>query len=59
MVAKVLITSVGSGVGYGILRALQMHSASITIIGVNSVPFSAGVFQCDKTYLVPPTTHQD
>ena len=59
MVAKVLISSIGSGVGYGILRALRICEDSFYIIGLNSLPFSAGVFQCDATYLMPPIADRD
>jgi len=44
MVAKALVSSVGSGVGYGVLRALRMSGRQFHIVGLNSLAFSAGVY---------------
>ncbi len=54
MTRKLLITSVGSGVGQAILSVLRHADASWYVAGVNSVAFSAGVFGCDSAWLVPP-----
>jgi hypothetical protein len=49
-----LATSVGSGVGQVILRALRRVDAPWYVVGANSEAFSAGVFDCDSAWLVPP-----
>ena len=54
MTRKLLITSVGSGVGHAILAALRRTDASWYVVGVNSAAFNAGVFGCDSAWLVPP-----
>ena len=59
MVAKALISSVGSGVGYGVLRALRMSGQPFHVIGLNSLALGAGVYGCDTAYLVPPLTEAD
>jgi carbamoyl-phosphate synthase large subunit len=58
MSRRVLITSVGSGVGYGIVRSLRLSRRDYYIIGVNSTALSAGVFDCDAAYLVPPVSRE-
>ena len=58
MPRKVLITSIGSGVGYGILRSLRLSSRDYYVIGLNSLAFSAGVFDCDVAYMVPPVAQE-
>jgi carbamoylphosphate synthase large subunit len=56
---KLLITSVGSLVGHGILDVLEYpaHSrrAVVTVIGTNSVADAANNFRCDRCYLAPQT----
>jgi carbamoyl-phosphate synthase large subunit len=56
---KVLISSVGSGVGYGVVRALRMSDQAFHIIGLNSQALSAGVYGCDTAYLVPVLTNTE
>ena len=53
MTRRLLITSVGSGVGQTILRALGRTEAPWHVIGVNSVALSAGNFDCDSIWLAP------
>jgi carbamoylphosphate synthase large subunit len=57
--AKVLVLSVGSGVGYGIVAALRLSSRPFVIVGLNSVAPAAGLFECDIAYLTPPTSEPD
>ncbi len=54
MTRKLLVTSVGSGVGHAILAALRRSEAPWFVVGVNSVALSSGVFDCESTWLVPP-----
>ncbi len=52
---KILITSVGSLVGWALLKSLANHRDRYTIIGTNSTPESPNLYICDKLYLVPET----
>jgi carbamoyl-phosphate synthase large subunit len=51
---NILITSVGSGVGYGVLYSLRRADRPYRVIGGNSEPIAAGNFRCDVLYLMPP-----
>jgi len=53
----VLITSVGSGVGYGVLYSLRQAKRPYRIIGANAVAVAAGNFRCDTVYHLP-SAHQ-
>jgi carbamoyl-phosphate synthase large subunit len=52
---KILITSVGSMVGWSLLNSLAHQRDKYTIIGTNSSPESPNLYACDKAYLVPET----
>jgi carbamoyl-phosphate synthase large subunit len=54
---KVLITSVGTGVGNAILTALGRSSNEYYVVGVNTEPFHSGVFRSDSSYLAPNSLH--
>ncbi len=54
MTRKLLVTSVGSGVGHAILAALRRSEAPWYVVGMNSAAFDAGVFDCDSAWLAPP-----
>ena len=56
MTRKLLITSVGSGVGQTILRALRRSDAPWYVVGANSEAFCAGVFDCESAWLTPPVS---
>ncbi|MCH7888468.1 MAG: hypothetical protein IIA00_04230 [Proteobacteria bacterium] len=56
MTRKLLVTSVGSGVGHAILAALRRSEAPWYVVGANSEAFSAGVFDCDSAWLTPPVS---
>jgi carbamoyl-phosphate synthase large subunit len=56
MTRKLLVTSVGSGVGHAILAALRRSEAPWYVVGMNSVAFDAGVFGCDSAWLTPPVS---
>ena len=58
MTRKLLITSVGSGVGHAILAALRRTDGPWYVVGVNSVAFCAGPFDCDSAWLVPPAAER-
>jgi carbamoyl-phosphate synthase large subunit len=51
---SVLITGVGGG-GFGrqILKALKMAETSYTVVGVDMSPTSMGLYEVDKSYVVP------
>ena len=57
---KLLITSVGSLVGQGILDVLECPGRSrrglVTVIGTNSLADAPNNFRCDRCYLAPQTT---
>lgn len=50
---NILITGVGSDVGQGIIKALRLTNFKYRLIGTDSIAFSAGLFRCDKGYVVP------
>jgi carbamoyl-phosphate synthase large subunit len=52
-IPKVLITSVGSGVGYGVLDSFRKVRRPYQIIGANALTVAAGNFRCDTVYLLP------
>lgn len=51
---NVLITGVGGG-GYGrqVLKALRMAKTPYTIVGTDVSPVSMGLYETDKSYIVP------
>ena len=59
MTRKLLVTSVGSGVGHAILAALRRSEAPWYVVGVNSEAFNAGVFGCDSAWMAPPTAQRE
>ena len=58
MTRKLLITSVGSGVGTAIIRSLRLVTAPWYTVGVNSAALDASLFACDSAWLVPPTAER-
>jgi len=54
-----LITGVGSNIGEGIIKALRLSKIKIRIIGTDIHPLSAGLFRCDKGYVVPPANSEN
>jgi hypothetical protein len=58
-VRTILITSVGSLVGYNILESLVVRRQEWRIVGVNSQPLAANNFRCDVAYLAPETAQED
>ncbi len=54
-VAKILITSAGSGVGSAILTAAQHSQRDYQFINLNSNALSASLYHCQQAYLSPPT----
>lgn len=49
----ILVTSVGSQVGEGIIRSIGTRRDRLKIVGINSAVENPINFQCDTTYLVP------
>ena len=56
---NVLVTGVGSNVGQGIVKSLRMSGIPCRIIGTDMNPLSAGLFRCDKGYIVPPADDEN
>ena len=55
---NVLITAVGDFIGQGLLKSLRRSSYKLNIIGADINPESAGIFMCDKGYIVPPAQNK-
>lgn len=53
---RVLITSVGSRVGWAVLAALRPIRSRLIVIGCNTLAASPTVFDCDRVYRVPKTS---
>lgn len=53
---RLLVTSVGSLVGQGVLDALEGRRGALRVIGCNASPDSPNVVRCDEAYLVPSVT---
>jgi carbamoylphosphate synthase large subunit len=53
---RILITSVGSLVGYSVLAALHPLRSRLVVIGCNTLAASPTVFDCDRAYRVPKTS---
>lgn len=54
----ILITSVGSQVGEGIIRSIDNRRDHLRIVGINSSVENPVNFQCDTTYLVPELSNK-
>jgi hypothetical protein len=55
---KILITSIGSRVGFNLLDSLRPVRDRFVVIGVNSVAAAPQIFECDRAYLAPPTAQR-
>ena len=53
---RILITSVGSLVGWTLLAALQPIRSRLTVIGCNTLYASPTLFDCDRLHLVPKSS---
>lgn len=51
---NVLVTGVGSNIGQGIIKSLRMSKIRCHVLGTDMNLLSAGLFRCDKCYIVPP-----
>ncbi len=49
----IIVTGIGGNVGQGVLRNIRSLNLDVRIIGLNILPFSAGNYLCDRTYVVP------
>ena len=54
----ILITSVGSQVGEGIIRSIGARRDRLRIVGINSAVENPINFQCDTAYLVPALSNK-
>ena len=58
----VLVTAVGTGVGQSILKGLKLAKRSANrpyrIIGADISGWAAGLYRCDKSFLVPPASDE-
>jgi carbamoyl-phosphate synthase large subunit len=63
--ANVLVTGVGSIIGQGIIKSLKLsnieHSSPVTykIFAADMSPQAAGLYRCDKAFLIPSATSDD
>lgn len=63
--AKVLVTGVGSILGQGIIKSLKLsnnqHSSPVTykIFAADMSPQAAGLYRCDKAFLIPAPSSDD
>lgn len=63
--ANVLVTGVGSIIGQGIIKALKLSnhqkSSPVTykIFAADMSPQAAGLYRCDKSFLIPSATSDD
>jgi len=55
---NVLITAVGDDIGRGLLKSLRLSLYKLNIIGTDINPETAGIFMCDKGYIVPPAQNK-
>ena len=53
-VGTVAVTGVGGGVGQSVLRALRLSALPWRIIGGDMSPWSAGIYTCQRGYILPP-----
>jgi carbamoyl-phosphate synthase large subunit len=50
----VLVTGVGGTTGQSVINAIRLMKKPVRIVGVDSNPFSAGLYLADKAYVIPP-----
>jgi carbamoyl-phosphate synthase large subunit len=48
-----LVTAVGGAIGQGIIKSLQMSDLNIRIVGTDAENLAAGLYWCQKGYMVP------
>lgn len=53
-----VVTSIGSGVGMAVVRALRQTRPLLRIVGVGCEAKVAGIYACDAAYLIPPVQQQ-
>lgn len=54
--ARILITSVGSLVGWTVLAALRPMRSQLFVVGCNTTATSPTVYDCDRSYRMPETS---
>lgn len=55
----VIITSIGSRVGQGLLGSLLPLRPHLNLIGLNSQALAPALFSCDQAFLMPPTAQSE
>lgn len=56
---NIAVTSVGGGAGQSVLRALRLSSLPLRTIGFDVNEWSAGLYTCDRGYIIPHSSHED
>lgn len=51
---NVLVTATGTGIGQSIIKGLRLSGEQYNIVGTDITAWSAGIYRCNKGYLVPP-----
>lgn len=52
-ITRILISAVGGDIGQGVLHSLELSRKRIKTIGLDINPEAAGLYLCDKGYVVP------
>ena len=53
---SIAVTGVGGGVGQAVLGALRLSPLHWRIVGLDAKPWGAGLYSCDRSYLLPPAS---
>ena len=53
MAARVLVTGAGSGVGQGVLKALQLSGLDLDVVAADISPFAAGLYWSRERAIIP------
>jgi carbamoyl-phosphate synthase large subunit len=53
---NVLVTGVGGTAGQSVINAIRLMKEPARIVGVDSNPFSAGLYLANKGYVIPPAS---
>lgn len=56
---NVLVTAVGTGIGQSVIKGLRLSDRDYRIVGIDISPWAAGLYRCDRGYLVPKANDID
>lgn len=56
---NILITALGGDISQGILKAVKLFTPDSRIIGTDKYPNSAGLFACQKAFVIRPAAGED